>query len=135
MSFRSFILAGAVALASLGGAGRALAESRIALVIGNSAYQSVPQLPNPTNDARHMAEFLKSARFEVITARDLTQNEMRRTIGEFARKVANQGRTRSRSSIMAGTACRSTATTTSFRSTPTSSRKRTCRCKPCGSPT
>lgn len=91
MSFRSFILAGAVALASLGGAGRALAESRIALVIGNSAYQSVPQLPNPTNDARHMAEFLKSARFEVITARDLTQNEMRRTIGEFARKVANRG--------------------------------------------
>ena len=91
MSYRSLILAGAVALASLGGLGRALAESRIALVIGNSAYQSVPQLPNPANDAKQMAEFLKSAHFEVMTARNLTQTEMRRTIGDFARKVASKG--------------------------------------------
>jgi hypothetical protein len=91
MFYRSFILAGAVALASLGGLGHALAESRIALVIGNSSYRSVPQLPNPTNDAKQMATFLKSAHFEVMTARDLTQAEMRRTIGDFARKVASKG--------------------------------------------
>lgn len=91
MFYRSLILAGAVALASLGGLGRAMAESRIALVIGNSAYQSVPQLPNPANDAKQMTEFLKSAHFEVMTARNLTQTEMRRTIGEFARKVASKG--------------------------------------------
>jgi hypothetical protein len=30
----------------------ALAEKRIALVVGNSNYQNVPRLNNPTNDAR-----------------------------------------------------------------------------------
>jgi hypothetical protein len=29
----------------------ALADKRIALVIGNSGYQSVARLPNPANDA------------------------------------------------------------------------------------
>lgn len=91
MFYRSIILAGAVALASFGGLGRAFAESRVALVIGNSAYQAVPKLSNPANDAKQMTAFLKSAQFEVMTARDLTQAEMRKTIGEFARKVASKG--------------------------------------------
>jgi uncharacterized caspase-like protein len=91
MIFRSFALAGALALASFFNLSDARAESRVALVIGNSAYQSAPQLPNPANDAKQIGEFLKSARFEVTTARDLSQTDMRRAISEFARKVASRG--------------------------------------------
>jgi hypothetical protein len=38
------------------------AEKRVALVIGNSAYRTVPVLPNPTADARLMSDTLLSAR-------------------------------------------------------------------------
>ncbi|MBI3435533.1 MAG: caspase family protein [Proteobacteria bacterium] len=69
----------------------AAAENRLALVIGNSAYQSVPALRNPGNDAKAMAELLTAAGFEVEAAPDLTQTEMRRVISEFTRKVANKG--------------------------------------------
>ncbi len=34
------------------------AEKRIALVIGNSAYENVTALPNPANDAREIGKFL-----------------------------------------------------------------------------
>ena len=40
-------------------------ESRVALVIGQSAYRAVPPLPNAANDAKHMAELLISAGFAV----------------------------------------------------------------------
>jgi Caspase domain len=43
----------------------ASAERRVALVIGNSAYQNVPKLPNPVNDARAIATLLKNAGFDV----------------------------------------------------------------------
>jgi uncharacterized caspase-like protein len=81
----------ASAFGSWVGSSAALAENRIALVIGNSAYQSVTPLPNPANDAKAMTELLRSASFEVITAPDLTQSAMRRTIGDFAEKVAAKG--------------------------------------------
>jgi uncharacterized caspase-like protein len=68
-----------------------LAESRIALVIGNSSYRSVSVLPNPENDARAMTELLNGAGFEVVTARDLSQIEMRATISDFAARVAAKG--------------------------------------------
>jgi hypothetical protein len=32
---------------------------RVALVIGNSAYQNTPNLPNPANDAADMSAALK----------------------------------------------------------------------------
>ncbi len=38
----------------------ALAEKRVALVLGNSAYQNVPPLSNPVNDAALMAKTLTS---------------------------------------------------------------------------
>ncbi|NVO15999.1 MAG: caspase family protein [Rhodoplanes sp.] len=91
MSYRSWLFAGAVALASVAGLGSAFAESRVALVIGNSSYQSVPALPNPANDSKAMADLLRSADFEVITARDLGQSEMRRAFGDFARTIAGKG--------------------------------------------
>jgi hypothetical protein len=37
-----------------------LAETRVALVVGNSDYRSVSPLPNPANDARLIAQTLSS---------------------------------------------------------------------------
>jgi uncharacterized caspase-like protein len=71
--------------------GQALAENRIALVIGNSNYTSVTALPNPANDARAMTNFLSSAGFQVVQAPDLTQSDMRRTIADFAKTVSDKG--------------------------------------------
>ena len=63
----------------------ALAEKRVALIIGNSAYQNVTALPNPTNDAAAMTATLKGAGFDVIdTRRDLKANEMRRALRDFS---------------------------------------------------
>jgi uncharacterized caspase-like protein len=73
------------------GMGQALAENRLALVIGNSDYTSVTVLPNPANDAKAMTEFLTSAGFEVVQAPNLTQSAMRQTIGAFASRVAEKG--------------------------------------------
>jgi hypothetical protein len=69
----------------------ASAEHRIALVIGQSAYRAVPALPNAENDGKRMAELLTNAGFEVTAAPDLSQNEMRQTISDFAAKVAASG--------------------------------------------
>ena len=110
------------------------AETRLALVIGNSSYTSVSALPNPANDAKAMANFLSSAGFRVTEAPNLTQGEMRRTIGNFASMVAEKDPIPSHWCSMPATACRSTARTIWFRSTHRSSVRPTCRCKPCASP-
>jgi Caspase domain/Sel1 repeat len=44
----------------------ALADKRFALVIGNSAYRSVSRLDNPANDARLMANTLRSLGFTLV---------------------------------------------------------------------
>lgn len=66
-------------------------EQRVALVIGNSNYQNAPQLANPDKDAQSMAQFLNSAGFEVISATDLTQNDMLRVVQDFSAKVSARG--------------------------------------------
>ncbi|WP_246707605.1 caspase family protein [Ensifer oleiphilus] len=66
---------------------QALAEKRVALVIGNSAYQHVPQLPNPDNDAGDMAGKLKDLGFEVVVGRDLDLAGVRKTIRDFVGKL------------------------------------------------
>src|SRR2546430_15068323 len=73
------------------GASPAFAESRLALVIGQSAYRSVPALPNPANDARAVAQMLTDSGFEVSSAGDLSQNELRQKVSEFAGKIAAKG--------------------------------------------
>src|ERR1700744_2662976 len=52
-------------LISLGFAGPAFAAKRVALVIGNSAYQNVTALDNPANDAALMAETLRDLGFAI----------------------------------------------------------------------
>jgi len=63
----------------------ALAEKRVALVIGNSKYQNAALLPNPANDAAAIAATLKGAGFDVVDSRlDLQATDMRRALREFA---------------------------------------------------
>jgi uncharacterized caspase-like protein len=69
----------------------AFAESRVALVIGQSAYRAVPVLPNAANDGKRMTELLGNAGFEVTAAPDLAQNDMRKAVSDFAAKVAAGG--------------------------------------------
>jgi hypothetical protein len=85
------ILFAVIAAASLLGPHSARAESRLALVIGQSAYRSVPALPNPVGDARALAQVLTDAGFEVTSAFDLSEHEMRDKIGEFSGRVAMKG--------------------------------------------
>jgi uncharacterized caspase-like protein len=56
----------AVFLLCAGMSSAAHAEKRVALVIGNSAYQTVPKLPNPDNDAKLMSDTLTSLGFFVV---------------------------------------------------------------------
>ena len=87
--FRSIVF-GAIAATALT-AHAAAAESRLALVIGQSAYRAVTPLPNPANDAKAMTQMLGDAGFEVVAASDLSQTEMREKVGEFAAKIAAKG--------------------------------------------
>jgi Caspase domain len=75
----------------LWGSQAAFAENRIALVIGQSNYRAVVALPNPANDARAMSQLLGEAGFEVLSAADLSQIEMRQKVGDFAAEVAAKG--------------------------------------------
>ncbi|GLH79288.1 hypothetical protein SSBR45G_41970 [Bradyrhizobium sp. SSBR45G] len=87
-AFRAALLVGGL----LAGLTPALAESsRLALVIGQSAYRSVTPLPNPANDAKAMAKMLEEAGFDVTTAADLSQRDLNREVGDFAGKVAARG--------------------------------------------
>src|SRR5258708_33007359 len=61
------------------------AETRVALVIGNGAYQSAPQLPNPPNDANDVAAALRRDGFNTILATALTRDGMQDAAIRFAR--------------------------------------------------
>src|SRR4051812_31944551 len=80
-----------VPAALLLGSQSAFAESRLALVIGQSAYRSVPALPNPANDARAVTQMLTDSGFEVSSASDLSQVQLREQVSEFAGKIAAKG--------------------------------------------
>jgi uncharacterized caspase-like protein len=63
----------------------ALADKRVALVMGNSSYQNVVRLSNPINDSEAMSTTLKGAGFDVVDLkRDLKANEMRRALRDFS---------------------------------------------------
>ncbi|HET7409351.1 MAG TPA: caspase family protein [Paracoccaceae bacterium] len=65
----------------------AAAGKRVALVIGNGAYTSVPALANPRADAEEMAAALRRLGFEVELGVDLDLQGMRRTVQAFARRL------------------------------------------------
>lgn len=60
------------------------ADKRVALVIGNAGYESVPDLINPINDATAIGAALERLGFTVKNQTDLSFDAMRRALGEFA---------------------------------------------------
>ena len=88
MLFLRCLLAGFLALGfGIASVERSLAERRVALVVGNSAYVAVPHLSNPANDARAMAQRFRDARFDAVDlVTDATGEEFRRALREFTRK-------------------------------------------------
>ncbi len=65
-------------------------EKRIALVIGNAAYQA-GALATPANDAGLVAQTLQAAGFDVVGARDLDEDALRRAMRDFTDKAAASG--------------------------------------------
>src|SRR5262245_27793913 len=77
-----------VLLALLTGAAPA-AEKRIALVVGNGAYRSLPALKNPPNDAEDVAAALTSLGFEVTKGIDLDRRATEAAVAKFAKDAAD----------------------------------------------
>src|SRR3954452_3240284 len=62
----------------------AWAEKRVALVVGNSSYQTVPQLPNPSRDATAVAKMFRDAGFDTVdTLINVGNLEFKRAIRKF----------------------------------------------------
>ncbi|MDI4234604.1 caspase domain-containing protein [Bradyrhizobium sp. Arg237L] len=65
-------------------------EKRLALVIGNGAY-ATGALPTAANDAGLVAQTLQAAGFDVVGARDLDGETLRKSFREFVQKVQEAG--------------------------------------------
>ena len=65
----------------------AAAEKRVALVIGNAAYQHAPPLRNPSNDATDIAAKLRELGFDVVEGIDLGKRDMEKRIRAFAEQL------------------------------------------------
>ncbi len=64
-------------------------EKRLALVIGNSAYEYGGELPNPINDAFAMKRSLTEVGFDVQEYYNLSQGDLKKAIDEFGLKLKN----------------------------------------------
>jgi uncharacterized caspase-like protein len=65
-------------------------EKRIALVVGNGAYAKSP-LATAANDAGLIAQTLQAAGFDVVGARDLDSDTLRRSFRDFIQKAETSG--------------------------------------------
>src|SRR5262249_47275183 len=66
-------------------------ESRVALVLGNGAYQNAASLRNPVNDARAIAALLGKLGFEVIERENTSRRAMTDAMRAFAEKLTPGG--------------------------------------------
>ncbi len=62
---------------------------RVALVIGNARYASVP-LANPENDAKAVSSTLRKLGFEVSEQLNLNARDFRRVMRDFARRIQDE---------------------------------------------
>ena len=75
-----------LALTFLVSASLALADGRVALVVGNSAYAHIGRLPNADNDARDLSAALRRLGFEVTTELDAGRGELNEALRAFTRQ-------------------------------------------------
>jgi formylglycine-generating enzyme required for sulfatase activity len=87
MKIRIFFLV-CVFLVSGGRAENLWAAERFALVIGNSDYQHVDNLPNTANDASDIAEKLLSLGYDVDLRLNTGFGDMTRAVGEWIRRLS-----------------------------------------------
>jgi uncharacterized caspase-like protein len=72
-------------------AASAMAQSHVALVIGNSAYQAAPSLATTAADAEIVAETLRGAGYDVAELHDVRQADIGQTMRDFIDKAAAAG--------------------------------------------
>jgi uncharacterized caspase-like protein len=82
-----FLIAALSAAALLVSANAALADKRVAFVVGNAAYKNVAPLPNPAIDAKSMAQVLRNVGFDVVEGTNLTRDKMTERLLEFGKKA------------------------------------------------
>ncbi len=99
-----------VAAVSMLATNPAVAERRVALVIGNSAYQHVSRLDNPSNDARLVAETLRSVGFSLVGGAALLWTRPA-SIAPYRTSVIRLAEPMSPCSISLDMGCRSAAQT------------------------
>lgn len=75
------------AFALIAWAAAAHAEKRVALVVGNGAYQHATVLSNPANDAQDLAAALGEVGFDTLLGLDLDKRSFELKVREFARKL------------------------------------------------
>src|SRR6201987_554485 len=82
-----FWIAAISAAALLVSGNAALADKRVAFVVGNAAYRNVPQLPNPAIDAKAVASVLRNVGFDVVEGTNLTRDKMTERLLDFGKKA------------------------------------------------
>src|ERR1700726_859233 len=82
-----FLIAAMSVAALLVSGNAALADKRVAFVVGNSAYRNVAPLANPAIDARSMAKLLRNVGFDVVEGANLTRDKMTERLLEFGKKA------------------------------------------------
>ena len=82
-----FLIAAISAATLLISADAALADKRVAFVVGNGAYKNVAPLPNPAVDAKSMAKLLRNVGFDVVEGSNLTRDKMTEKLLDFGKKA------------------------------------------------
>ncbi len=80
-----FRILGLALLVAAGLAGAAQAEGRVALVVGNSAYEHIATLRNPRNDAGDLTAKLEGLGFQVFGGTDLDRRALVSALIQFGR--------------------------------------------------
>ncbi|MEP3348235.1 MAG: caspase family protein [Litoreibacter sp.] len=65
------------------------AQDRVALIIGNSSYESISALKNPQNDANAVSDSLTNLGFDVTLLTDATSEQFWIQLEEFVEKAEN----------------------------------------------
>src|ERR1700674_3554173 len=82
-----FLIAAISVAALLVSSNAALADKRVAFVVGNGAYRNVAPLPNPAIDAKSMASVLRNVGFDVVEGSNLTRDKMTEKLLDFGKKA------------------------------------------------
>ena len=67
------------------------AQEKVALVIGNSAYEHVAPLKNPLNDAQDIGATLENLGFSVTRALDASRGEIQQAVDRFQQASSRKG--------------------------------------------